>query len=94
MGVFKRTVVSLDAGDSTNIKGPAGTGGIKRIYVTSTNLTFCTVKTDAHVNEVIKSVNTNLQEGYYPLEQSASEITITAFGMGAAENVTISTEWE
>lgn len=94
MGVFKRTVISLDAGDSVTIKGPTGTSGIKKMYLTSTNLTFATVKTDAHVNELAKSANTNYEEGYYPLEQSASEITVTAFGMGSAEAVTIITEWE
>lgn len=93
MGVWTRTVASLDAGDSTDIKAPTGTSGIHRVYVTSTNLTYITLKTDNHLNTLGKSADTTLNGGYYTLDQEASEITITAFGMSSAENVTVYAEW-
>lgn len=94
MGVFTRTVISLDAGEATTIKGPTGTSGVKKLYLTSANLTYGSVQTDSHVNSLAKSVNTNYAEGYYPLNQSASEVTVTVYGMGSAEAVTIIVEWE
>lgn len=93
MGIFVRTVESKDAGETITIKAPAGRGNINKIYITSTNLTYATVKTEEGNNTIIKSANTNYQEGYYPLQQSASEIDVTVFGMGAAESVTVETEW-
>lgn len=93
MGIFIRTVESKDAGESISIKAPAGRSNLNKIYITSTNLTYAVVKTNDGANTIIKSVNTNYQEGYYPLQQSADEIDITVFGMGAAENVTVETEW-
>jgi len=93
MGVFTRHVHSLNAGESVTIKAPGGVAGVKKLYVTSTNITYANIKTDQYVNSVPKSANTNYAEGYYPLEQTASEIFITVFGMGAAENVTFVIEW-
>ena len=93
MGIFVRTVETKDAGEMITIKAPAGRSSINKIYITSTNLSYAVVKTDEATNSVIKSPNTNYQEGYYPLQQSAGEIDITVFGMGSAEAVTIETEW-
>ena len=93
MGIFIRTVESKDAGETITIKAPAGKSSLNKIYITSTNLTYAVVKTDDAANTIIKSVNTNYQEGYYPLQQSAAEIDITVFGMGSAEAVTVETEW-
>ena len=93
MGIFVRTVESKDAGETITIKAPASKGNLNKIYITSTNLTYAVVKTDEGANTIIKSANTNYQEGYYPLQQPASEIDITVFGMGTAEAVTIETEW-
>ncbi len=93
MGIFVRTVESKDAGEVITIKAPAGKGNLNKIYITSTNLTYAVVKTDEATNTIIKSTNTNYQEGYYPLQQPANEIDITVFGMGTAEAVTVETEW-
>lgn len=93
MGIFVRTVETKNAGESMAIKAPAGTGSINKIYITSANLTYATVRTADGVNTIIKSANTNYQEGYYPLQQSAEEIDVTVFGMGAGEAVTVETEW-
>ncbi len=93
MGIFVRTVESKDAGETITIKAPAGKGSINKIYITSTNLAYASVKTEEGVNSVIKSANTNYQEGYYPLQQRADEIDVTVFGMGSAEAVTVETEW-
>ena len=93
MGFFKRTTASLDAGDSTTITGPAGTSGLNKIYVSSTNLTYAVVQTGQGSNELPKSANTNYQEGFFPLQQSGNTVTVTAFGMSSAETVTILTEW-
>ena len=93
MGIFVRTVESKDAGETITIKAPAGRGSINKIYITSANLTYASVKTEEGVNSVIKSANTNYQEGYYPLQQRADEIDVTVFGMGSAEAVTVETEW-
>ena len=93
MGIFVRTVESKDAGEVITIKAPAGKSQLNRIYITSTNLTYAVVKTDEATNTIIKSTNTNYQEGYYPLQQSANEIDITVFGMGSAEAITVETEW-
>ena len=93
MGIFVRTVESKDAGETITIKAPAGKSNINKIYITSANLTYAVVKTDDGANTIIKSANTNYQEGYYPLQQSASEIDVTVFGMSSAEAVTVETEW-
>ena len=93
MGIFVRTVESKNAGETITIKAPAGKNNLNKIYITSTNLTYAVIKTDEATNTIIKSTNTNYQEGYYPLQQGAAEIDITVFGMGSSENVTVETEW-
>ena len=93
MGIFIRSVESKNAGETITIKAPAGKSNLNKIYLTSTNLTYAVVKTAEATNTLIKSVNTNYQEGYYPLQQQADEIDVTVFGMGSAESVTIESEW-
>lgn len=93
MGIFIRSVESKDAGETITIQSPAGRGSINKIYITGATLTHAVVKTDEATNTIIKSVNTNYQEGYYPLQQTAEKIDITVFGMAAAEDVTVETEW-
>ena len=93
MGIFVRTVESKNAGETITIKAPSGKSSLNKIYLTSTNLTYGSVKTSEGVNSLVKSTNTNYQEGYYPIQQAAAEIDITVFGMGSAEDVTVVTEW-
>lgn len=94
MGIFKRTVKSLATGESVTISKPIGTEGVKKVYLTSANLTYAQGQTDAGVNSLVKSANTNYQEGYYPLNQKTEELIITVNGIAVAEDVTIISEWE
>jgi len=95
MGVFTRDTASKADGEKMTISKPSGLRGIKKLYISSSNLTHAQIKCKNHINDVAKSVSTNYMEGFWPLGQLTDDtVDIIIYGPGSAETITVIVEWE
>ena len=92
MGIFVRTIANLADGGTVQI--PAKTGNLNKVYVTSANLTYVDVETNAGNTQIPKAVSTDYQSGFFPVQESIkAPLNITVHGPSSAEDITIICEF-